>query len=68
MDFAIAEMDAVSNDLQSLLTIKSVSTLAADSDLAPYVQTAFNEGRKITQLAAVPVGSLWMLPRARQLE
>lgn len=48
-------MDALSNDLQSLLTIKSVDKLAADSNLAPYIQTVFNEGRAIPQLAAVPV-------------
>ncbi|KAL9068848.1 MAG: hypothetical protein Q9161_005935 [Pseudevernia consocians] len=59
VDFAKAGMDALSNDLQSLLTIKSVDKLAADSYLEPYIQTVFNEGRAIPQLAAVPDDTLY---------
>ena len=48
-------MDALSNQLQSLLTIKFVDQLAPGNDLAPYVQAVFDEGRANPQLAAVPV-------------
>ena len=68
VDFAIAGMDALSTDLQSLLTVESVGTLAANSDLEPYVQTVFDEGRNKSQLAAVPVGFIWTHPWTRQLE
>lgn len=48
-------MGALSGQLQSLLTIKTVDQLAPNNDLAAYVQTVFDEGRANPLLAAVPV-------------
>lgn len=53
VDFAKAGMDALSNQLQSILTMKSVNQLATDNDLTLYIQTVFDKGRANPRLAAV---------------